>query len=98
MQFNFEWDPKKARKNLNKHKISFESASYIFLDPKALTIIDFKHKDKEERWITIGMDKTNQLIVLCHTYQESDEVAIIRIISARKATKREGEQYLSGGY
>ena len=94
MQYNFEWDPTKAKSNLRKHKVSFERASEVFLDPLILSIFDEVHSKEEERWITIGKDQNNVTIVVVHTFRDTDEEnSTIRIISARRATKREDKQY-----
>ncbi|NIM11665.1 MAG: BrnT family toxin [Candidatus Aminicenantes bacterium] len=92
--YNFEWDPKKAKQNIKKHKVSFERAATVFLDSNALTIYDEEHAEIEDRWITIGMDKAANLIVVCHTFHpvENDNFQI-RVISARKPTKTEIMQY-----
>lgn len=96
MQYNFEWDTAKAKSNFHRHKISFERASEIFLDPFMLSIFDEVHSRNEDRWITIGKDRTNISIVVVHTYREIDaEHSSMRIISARRATKREDKQYNS---
>ena len=95
MNYNFEWDVQKAVINELKHKVSFESAATIFHDPRALTIYDRKHSDFEDRWITSGIAGNKSILVVVHTYVETDdESVIIRIISARKATKKEIKQYL----
>ncbi len=92
--YNFEWDHKKAKQNITKHKISFERAATIFLDSNAISLYDKEHEEMEERWITIGMDKTGNLFVVCHTFNQLDnETFQIRIISARKPTKNETMQY-----
>ena len=94
LNYNFEWDPVKAKANINKHKISFERASEIFLDPYALSIFNKEHSVDEDRYITIGKTKSDNLIVVIHTFQEINKNRIIiRIISARKATKNEKKQY-----
>ena len=94
MQYNFEWDPTKAKSNLRKHKVSFERASEIFLDPFTLSVFDDTHSSDEDRWITVGKDRNNITIVVIHTFRELDEeTSTIRIISARRATKREDKQY-----
>lgn len=94
MQYNFEWDPVKARENLRKHKISFERATEIFLDPLALSVYDERHSRAEDRWVTLGNDRHNVLLVVVHTFLEIDGGNCnIRIISARRATRREGKQY-----
>ncbi len=93
--YQFEWDPLKARLNARKHGVSFERAAGVFLDPNALSIYDERHSLKEERWITLGLDQSGALIVVCHTFKDVDKLSgpSIRIISARKATKKEIEQY-----
>lgn len=94
MNLNFEWDPEKARMNHKKHKVSFEVASTIFLDPNALTIFDDTHSEFEDRWITMGISRNGSILIVVHTYQEeTDNNAIVRIISVRKATKKEIKQY-----
>jgi len=94
MYYNFEWDSKKAKANLIKHKISFELAATIFQDPKALSIYDIEHSENEERWISLGISINGNLLVVVHTFKQiDDETALIRIISARKATKNENKQY-----
>ena len=93
-EFQFEWDPFKARRNSRKHRITFERAATVFLYPGMLSRYDEEHNVGEERWITLGMDRTGTLLVVCHTYEElSDAKARVRIISARKATKNESRQY-----
>jgi hypothetical protein len=94
LNLNFEWDPEKAQLNHNKHKVSFEVATTIFLDPNALTIYDDEHSDFEDRWITMGISRNGNILIVVHTFkEETDERASVRIISARKATKNEIKQY-----
>ena len=94
MQYNFEWDPAKAKANLRKHKISFERGSQVFLDPFMVSIEDEEHSEEEERWLTLGRDKNSVLLVVNHTFREIDQDNCnIRLISARKATMRESKQY-----
>ncbi len=94
MNYNFEWDPDKAAANLKKHGIAFERAAQVFLDPVMVSIYDDDHSQEEERWITLGMDRNNVLLVVIHTFRDLDDAnARIRIISARKATKRESRDY-----
>ena len=93
-EYNFEWDPNKARTNYKKHGVSFERAASIFQDPKALSIFDQEHSHMEDRWATVGLDNSTFFVVVYHTYrQEGERAARIRIISARKATKSEIKQY-----
>jgi len=92
--YNFEWNPEKARLNVRKHRISFEQAATVFLDPLALSIRDDEHPDKEERWITLGRSGEAKTLLVVHTYRENPNNSVtIRIISARKATKHEQRQY-----
>jgi uncharacterized DUF497 family protein len=94
LQYNFEWDPEKAKLNKIKHKISFENSATIFKDPRAITLYDSDHSGKEERWITLGLSSNGILLVVNHTYEQIDSnTVIIRIISSRKATKHEQKQY-----
>jgi len=94
VQYYFEWDLKKAKENCRKHKVSFENSATIFLDPSAVTIFDLEHSNYEDRWITMGVDNKGVLIVVVHTFQQIDDsVCRIRIISARKATKKETAHY-----
>ena len=93
-QYQFEWDPAKARQNARKHRITFERGATVFLDPNALSLFDEQHSEDEERWVTLGLDHTGALLVICHTYHEQTEIsARVRLISARKATKNETKQY-----
>jgi uncharacterized DUF497 family protein len=97
MRYDFEWDIKKARNNVRKHKVSFERATTIFRDANLLSIPDEEHSASGERWVTIGLDETGVLIVISHTFLKIGRNASrIRIISARKATKREKKQYEEG--
>ena len=87
----FEWDKNKNEINKKKHKISFEEAQTVFYDSEALLINDPEHSSEEERFIILGFSEKANLLVVCHCYRESESV--IRIISARKATKNEEKQY-----
>lgn len=94
MRYDFEWDPAKAKQNTHKHKVSFQRAGTIFHDPHAISIPDEEHDQEEERWITIGKDSNEIVLVVSHTFQGIDASSFsIRIISARKATKKERKQY-----
>lgn len=94
MRYTFEWDPNKAGQNLRKHKVSFERAAEIFLDPLAISIFDEEHSAEEERWITMGKDRHEVVLVVVHTFREvTTDESIIRIISSWKATKSEVNQY-----
>ena len=87
----FEWDDKKNKANIQKHGISFEEASSVFQDDEALIIVDEAHSQKEERFVLIGYSYRANLLVVCHCYRKKD--SIIRIISARKASRQERKEY-----
>lgn len=89
MKVSIEWDPIKARNNLQKHGVSFEEASTVFEDPLFITFLDVEHSFDEERYITMGLSKANRLLLIAHTERKE----AIRIISARKATKNERRFY-----
>ncbi len=94
MEYQFEWDIFKAASNRKKHNVSFENAATIFQDPLALTLFDSEHSDIEDRWITMGVAGNKSILVVVHTFKDVDpDLTIIRIISARKATKNEIRQY-----
>ncbi|MBI5825611.1 MAG: BrnT family toxin [Chloroflexi bacterium] len=94
MQYNFDWDPVKARQNLQKHGVSFERAARIFKDQFAISIYDDEHSENEDRWVTIGAEANEVLLVVIHTFRGTDvQSAIVRIISARKADREEAQQY-----
>ncbi len=87
-----QWDKNKAIVNLHKHKVSFEEAESIFDDPLALTLSDDAHSLDEKRFITLGESEIGRLILVCHTIGEEN----VRIISARKPTRGERENYEDG--
>jgi len=89
LALNFEWDDKKAKSNLIKHKISFEEASTAFGDDLSITIEDPLHSDNENRLILIGKSNNNKTLIVVHIEQTDS----IRLISARKATKKEQKFY-----
>ncbi len=94
VRYLFEWDPSKALANQKKHGVTFERAASVFSDPNALSRYDDSHSQDEERWVTLGLDRSALLLVVSHTYQEVGQADLkIRIISARKATKTEIKQY-----
>ena len=88
---SFEWDPAKASSNETKHGVTFEEASSVFSDSYARIIGDPDHSDYEERFIILGMSRRARMLTVCHCYRQDDSV--IRIISARKATKTEERAY-----
>jgi len=90
----YEWDAKKAARNLQKHKVPFLAAATVFLDPLAITFDDPDHSANESRFITIGSSSTGRLLFVAHA-DRSDRV---RIISARKATRKETHDYEEGTF
>jgi uncharacterized DUF497 family protein len=97
MKYDFEWDPRKAKANARNHRISFDRATTIFRDPQLLSIPDEDHSESEDRWITMGLDENGILLVVVHTFKRArTRSATIRLISARKATKRETKTYEEG--
>ena len=88
----YEWDAEKARSNRRKHRIAFEQAATVFLDPSALTFPDPRHSQMEPREITIGHSTSGQVLFVAHC-QRGDRT---RIISARNATRNERKQYEEG--
>ena len=85
----FEWDPNKAKENLETHGISFDEASTVFRDVLSLVIHDPLHSEEEDRFVLIGSSHRNRLLVIVHTERSNN----IRLISARKASKKERKQY-----
>ena len=90
----FKWDSSKAAANLRKHRVSFDEAKSVFYDEFAVQFFDDEHSVEEDRFLLLGMSSGAKLLIVCHCEREHGEV--IRIISARKATQREGAFYLGG--
>jgi len=88
----FTWDEDKNRRNLAKHKISFETARLVFEDPFHVSRLD-RDVEGEERWQTMGLIGSVVVVLVAHTYREEGDEAVIRIISARKATSHEKRYY-----
>jgi uncharacterized protein len=92
--YHFQWDPAKALYNARKHDVTFDQAATVFLDASALTVYDEAHSEKEDRWFTLGCDTNDRLLAVAHTYEMVGPGNVhLRIISARKATKRERRYY-----
>ena len=87
----FAWDEAKAEFNLKKHGVTFEEAVTVFADESARLKHDPEHSEKEDRFILLGFSSKLRLLVVCHAYRNNDD--LIRIISARKATRNESKQY-----
>jgi uncharacterized DUF497 family protein len=88
---SFQWDEVKSRENKRKHKVSFEEAQTVFLDENAMRFFDPDHSEDEDRFLMLGLSFTLRALVVCHCFREDESV--IRIISARKADKREQANY-----
>ena len=86
---HFEWDPDKAKRNLEIHDVSFDEASTAFRDTLSLAIYDPLHSEEEDRFVLIGNSHKDRLLVVVHTERGDN----IRLISARKASKKERTQY-----
>jgi uncharacterized protein len=87
----FSWDSKKNEANKKKHGISFDEAKTVFYDETAIRYFDPDHSDDEDRFLMVGLSRKLRILIVCHCFREEDSV--IRIISARKATKGEEETY-----
>jgi uncharacterized DUF497 family protein len=97
IDYEFDWDDTKAAANLLKHGVEFSEAMTVLLDPLAMTFYDAEHSDEEERWVSVGRSVNGALLVAVHTFVASGpSSALVRIISARPATKRERQQYEQG--
>jgi len=92
MTIEFHWDEKKSKSNKEKHKIAFSEAKTVFYDDNARIIYDPDHSINEDRFIILGMSNVLNILVVVHCYKDND--SIIRLISARKATKNEKKQYM----
>lgn len=88
----FEWDGDKAASNIAKHGVSFHDAAAVFGDPLSITYYDPDHSDDEDRYITIGHSADGQILIVSHTDRDDR----IRIISARRATRKERKSYEQG--
>lgn len=91
----FDWNEDKNRANRKKHGVWFEEAQSAFDDVRGRLFLDSDHSAEEDRFILIGYNSSNRLLVVVHCHRESDDL-VIRIISARKATKRERQYYEKG--
>ena len=92
MGVTFEWDPKKADRNVQKHGVGFEEATSVFADPLSITISDPDHSELEVRLISLGMSNARRLIVVVHTEKRNH----LRLISAREASRTERKFYEEG--
>jgi uncharacterized DUF497 family protein len=90
----FEWNTAKAVTNIKKHGVSFEEAKSVFFDDFAVQFFDQENSGTEDRFLMLGMSNETNLLLICHC--ERDDGNTIRVISARKATKNESENYQRG--
>ena len=90
----FTWDPAKARTNIKNHGVSFAEAQTVFLDDRARLVDDPEHSHDEARFLLLGLSVRLRVLVVVHAYREA--TGIIRLISARRATPRERQQYVQG--
>jgi uncharacterized DUF497 family protein len=89
-EIRFDWDPRKASSNEKKHGVSFEEAQSVFFDEQALLLEDQQPRHEEERFVLLGLSASLRILVVIHALREGD---VIRIISARKATRLETREY-----
>jgi uncharacterized DUF497 family protein len=93
-ELRFEWDERKNKANIKKHRISFEEAQTAFLDESAIEYFDPDHSKTENRFLLIGRSFKLRILIISYCYRSHEEV--IRIVSLRKATKKERMAYISG--
>jgi len=91
MAITFDWDPNKNRSNQKDHGVSFEEAETVFYDDNARLISDPEHSQEEDRFILLGLSSRLRMLLVVHCYRQDDEV--VRIISARKASRGEQKNY-----
>ena len=89
----FEWNIDKENINIKKHNVTFEQASFVFADMYALNQYDEEHSEDEDRWIILGQSLNEVLLLVVHTFRNRENIEYVRIISARKATKKEKQTY-----
>ncbi len=93
-EIEFTWDESKNRLNKRKHSVSFEEAKTVFYDENAIQFPDPDHSQNEDRFVMLGLSYRLRVLTVCHCFRENDSV--IRIISARRATKKEIGRYEEG--
>ena len=86
----FEWNEHKARQNEHKHGVSFQEALTCFYDPRQIAFYDADHSEDEDREILLGHSRQGRLLVVCYTLRDD---LVIRLISARRATRKEAQDY-----
>jgi uncharacterized DUF497 family protein len=90
-ELRFEWDTKRDAANQRKHGVSFDEATTVFSDERALLLDDPDHSEEEESFVLLGLGANLRTLVVCHCYREAESV--IRLISTRKATRKERSEY-----
>ena len=90
-EIKFSWDARKAKQNIKKHKVSFEESSTVFFDENAIEFFDPDHSKKEDRFLMLGLSWRLRILVVCYCLRKQGSE--IRIISARKVTKKEAKIY-----
>ncbi len=93
LELRIEWDENKDRANQRKHGVSFDEAATVFVDEEGRLIADPEHSDEEDRFVLLGLSAALRLLLVVHCYRKDE---LIRIISARKATRHERAQYFRG--
>ena len=93
-KITFSWDERKNKLNEKKHGVFFEEAQTIFFDENAIEFYDFEHSQSEDRFLMLGLSGRLRMLLVCYCLREENNV--IRIISVRKATKREQKNYIGG--
>lgn len=96
MELRFVWNPQKAAENFRKHSVAFLEAATVLSDPLSLTIADPKHSVREARWVDVGRSSAGRLLVVVYTETETDQMTLVRIISARTPDPDERRAYEEG--
>ena len=89
----FDWDPRKAKTNRLKHGVSFEEAATAFLDPDGLDGEDLQHSESEARRLRLAKSSLGRILVIAYTIRRKGDEEVTRIISARRASRKEGKKY-----
>jgi len=93
-EIKFSWDARKAKQNIKKHRLSFEEASTVFFDERAIEFFDPDHSEQEDRFLMLGLSCRLRVLVVSYCFRKKGSE--IRIISARKATSKEQKVYNRG--
>ena len=89
----FDWDPRKAKSNRLKHRVSFEEAATAFLDPVGLDGDDVEHSENEKRRLRLAKSSLGTILVIAYTMRRQDDEEVTRLISARRASRKERKKY-----